>query len=227
MNKMSSGRKRVFVVEDHGIIRQALRLYLTEETGMEVCGEADNATDAISAISQQQPDGVITDISLPGMNGIEFLKNLKAQFPEIVAVVLSMHNESAYAQRALSAGAMGYVMKKEDMEEVIRALKKAFQGDYYVSNEVTGALFHQALGLSAGGKSGLLFPEKVLSDRELEIFELLGNGKSTKEIATQLRLSPKTVETHRAHIKEKLGLTTSGETVKNAALWVEREYTGA
>ena len=224
---MSSGRKRVFVVEDHGIIRQALRLYLTEETGMEVCGEADNATDAISAISQQQPDGVITDISLPGMNGIEFLKNLKAQFPEIVAVVLSMHNESSYAQRALRAGAMGYVMKKENIEEVIRALEKAFQGEYYVSNEVTGALFHQALGLSSGGKSGSLFPEKVLSDRELEVFELLGHGKSTKEIATQLRLSPKTVETHRAHIKDKLGHATSGETVKHAALWVEHECTGA
>jgi len=224
---MSSGRKRIFVVEDHGIIRQALRLYMTEETGMQVCGEADNASDAISAISQLKPDGVITDISLPGMNGIEFLKNLKAQFPEIVAVVLSMHNESAYAQRALSAGAMGYVMKKEDIEEVIRALQTAFRGEYYVSTEVTGAIFHQALGIASGGKSTSVSPEGILSDRELEVFELLGNGKSTKAIATQLRLSPKTVETHRAHIKEKLGFTNSSEMIKHAALWVERECTGA
>jgi DNA-binding NarL/FixJ family response regulator len=194
---------------------------------MQVCGEADNASDAISAISQLKPDGVITDISLPGMNGIEFLKNLKAQFPEIVAVVLSMHNESSYAQRALSAGAMGYVMKKEDIEEVIRALQTAFRGEYYVSTEVTGAIFHQALGITSGGKAASVSPEGILSDRELEVFELLGNGKSTKAIATQLRLSPKTVETHRAHIKDKLGFANSSEMIKHAALWVERECTGA
>ncbi len=224
---MSPGpKKRIFVLEDHGIVRQALRLYMAEETGMEICGEAENATAAISAISQLRPDAVITDISLPGMNGIEFLKNLKAQFPEIVAVVLSMHNESAYAQRALSAGAMGYVMKREDIEEVILALQKAFRGEFHVSSQVTGALFHQALGISAGGKSGSLSPEDILSDRELEVFELLGHGKSTKEVAAQLRLSPKTVESHRAHIKEKLGFTNSSEVIKHAALWVEREYAG-
>lgn len=193
---------------------------------MAVCGEADNAIDALSEVARLGPDAVIVDIGLPGTNGIEFLKNMRAQFPDLPAVVLSMHDESVYAQRALRAGALGYVMKKENPEEIVVALRKALAGEFHVSGKVTGAIFHQAIGLEANGKSAPPSPVAQLSDRELEVFALLGRGRSTRAIADELRVSPKTIESHRAHIKEKLGLATSNEMVQHAALWVNHDRGG-
>ncbi len=224
--KKAQAKKRIFIVEDHCIVRQALKLYIEQEPDMEVCGEAENAIEALSAINALLPDALVSDISLPGMNGIEFLKNMKAQHPRIAAVVLSMHDESIYAERALRAGALGYVMKKESVAEVIAALRKAFAGDYHVSKNIVGAIFHKALGTCGPGKTASPSPLQLLSDREIEIFEMLGTGKSTRNIAAALHLSPKTVESHRAHIKEKLNLSSALEMVQHATLWVEHESEG-
>ncbi len=222
----ASAKKRIFLLEDHCVVREGLRLYLQQEPDMEVCGEASEAAAALDAIEKLQPDAVVSDVSLPGMNGIEFLKNLKARFPSIPAVVLSMHHESVYAERALRAGALGYVMKKESTAVVVKALRKALAGDYYVSDKVTGSIFHKALLKPGAGKMSEPSPVDLLSDRELEVFELLGAGKSTRDIAEALRLSPKTVESHRAHIKEKLHLDTATEMLQHATLWVEHAGAG-
>ncbi len=203
------------------MMRQGLRIFINQETDFEMCGEADNGTDALPRIMELRPDAIILDISLPGMNGIEFLKNLKAQLPEIVAVVVSMHDESVYAERALRAGAHGYVMKKEAVEEIIVALRRAFAGEYHVSKSVTGAIFNKALKAGGDGKSASIAPTALLSDRELEVFELLGRGKSTRQVAEALRLSGKTVETHRAHIKEKCGFTSNPEMIQHATIWIQ------
>ncbi len=203
------------------MMRQGLRLFIDREADLEVCGEADSGTDALPRIMELLPDAIVSDISLPGMNGIEFLKNLKAQLPDIVAVVVSMHDESVYAERALRAGAHGYVMKKEAAEEIVLALRQALNGEYHVSKSVTGAIFHKALGTGGSGKSASIAPTSLLSDRELEVFELLGRGKSTREVARVLRLSGKTVETHRAHIKEKCGFTSNPEMIQHATIWIE------
>ncbi|MEI6492141.1 MAG: response regulator transcription factor [Verrucomicrobiota bacterium] len=224
--KKAQTKKRIFLLEDHAVLRQCLKLFIEQEPDMEVCGGAGNAAEAFAAIKALQPDAVITDISMPGMNGIEFLKNLKALHPGIATVVLSMHDESIYAERALRAGALGYVMKKESTGEVIAALRKAFVGERHVGEKVTASLVFQALGRNVPGKKESHSPIETLSDRELEVFEHLGRGKSTKDIAASLGVSAKTVETHRMHIKEKLQIGSVTELVQNAAVWVERETSG-
>ena len=213
-------------MEDHRLVREGLSLFIAQEPDLEICGEAATGADALEAIDQALPDAVLCDISLPGMNGIEFLKNMKARHPEIAAVVLSMHDEAVYAERALRAGALGYVMKKESTEEVIVALRKALEGQFYVTSKVIGVIFNKALSSPAQGKMAAESPVSVLSDRELEVFEMIGRGKSTNDIAKVLHLSPKTVESHRAHIKSKLRLETGAEIVRHAIHWVEHETAG-
>ena len=224
--KTPAAKKRIFLVEDHRVLRQGLKLFIGQEPDMEVCGEAGNASEALTAVTALRPDAVVTDISLPGMNGIEFLKNIKALHPDIATVVLSMHDESVYAERALRAGALGYVMKKEGTEELVAALRKAFNGERHVSGNIIGAILHKALGAQRPGKNLPASPVELLSDRELEILEHIGRGENTKGIADVLNLSPKTVETHRVHIKEKLGITSILELTQYAALWVEHESVG-
>ncbi len=214
-------RKRIFIVDDHRMMRQGLRVFIERESDLEVCGEADNGTEALPLILETQPDAIIVDISLPGMNGIEFLKNLKAQLSDIAAIVVSMHDEGVYAERALRAGARAYVMKKEAAEEIIVALRHALNGDYHVSKGVAGSIFHKALGTGGHGKTASVSPVTLLSDRELEVFELIGQGKSTRDIAKLLRLSGKTVDTHRAHIKQKCGLASNSEMIQHAIIWME------
>jgi len=224
--KKAEPKKRIFLVEDHEVLRQGLRLFIGQESDMEVCGEAGNAVDALTAITALHPDAVVTDISMPGTNGIEFLKNLKARHPEIVAVVLSMHDENIYAERALRAGALGYVMKKESAGEVLIALRKAFKGERHVSDKVTGGLLLRALGRPDRGTLAAFSPVELLSDRELEVFERIGRGGDTKSIANALGVSPKTVETHRMHIKDKLQIKTMSELIQYAAVWVDRKTSG-
>lgn len=219
-------KKRVFLVEDHAILRECLKLFIEQEPDMEVCGEAGNAADAFSAILALRPDAVVTDISMPGMNGIEFLKNMKALHPGIVAVVLSMHDEGDYAVRALSAGALGYVMKKASAGEIITALRKAFRGEQHISESLAASLLLKAIGKQCPTKDGQSATGGLLSDRELEVFEHIGNGKDTKIIAAAMGLSPKTVETHRTHIKEKLGIYSISELIRQAAVWVDRKTSG-
>jgi len=160
------------------------------------------------------------------MNGIEFLKNLKARHPEIPAVVLSMHDEAIYAERALRAGAFGYVMKKESAEEVITALRKALRGEFHVSGKITGMIFHKVVASNRAPEGAKQTPLELLSDRELEVFELLGRGMNMRGIAESLHLSPKTVESHRAHIKAKLQIQTVEGILQHAFRWVEHVNNG-
>lgn len=224
--KKSKTKKRIFLVEDHAVLRECLKLFIGQEPDMEVCGEASSAAEAFAAIPALRPDAVITDISMPGMNGIEFLKNLKALHPGIAAIVLSMHDESVYAERALRAGALGYVMKKESTGEVITALRKAFVGETHVSERIVTSLMLQALDKKVPGKNRALRPVDILSDRELEVFEHLGRGSNTKSIASALGISTKTVETHRMHIKEKLQVRSLSELIQQAAVWVDHITSG-
>ena len=216
----TAAKKRIFLVEDHPLLRQGLKLFIEHQADMEVCGEAGNAAEAFSAIAAIRPDAVVTDISMPGMNGIEFIKTTKALYPELAVVVLSMHDEMVYAERALRAGALGYVMKKEGASEVITALRKAFLGKKHISEKVVGSIMGKALGrkISADTKSSSLV--EALSDRELEVFEHIGSGEDTNSIAAALGVSTHTVDTHRMHIKDKLQIGTMTELIQQAAVWV-------
>jgi len=182
-----------------------------------VCGEAGNAAEATDVIRKLKPDMAIVDVSLPGANGIELIKNIRVEFPKLPILVLSMHDESLYAVRALRAGADGYVMKHDAMANVIHAVHEIFNGRPYLSPAMAAQVITKFAHRQAEGETDAV---ERLSDRELEILELIGKGKEVREIAKQLHVSPKTVETHRAHIKDKLDLKNSREVARFALEWV-------
>jgi DNA-binding NarL/FixJ family response regulator len=209
--------KHIVLVDDHPLFRKGLQQLInsTDETCC-VCGEAGDAAEGMTKIRQLKPDLVIVDLSLPGANGIELIKNIRAEFPKLPVLILSMHDESLYALRALRAGAQGYVMKQEALENVIGAIREVLAGRPYLSTEMSAKLITNfASGTSQGG------PTDKLSDRELEILELIGKGRDVHEIAEALHISRKTVETHRAHIREKLGLKNARQVNRFAVQWVE------
>lgn len=213
-------KRRVLIVDDHPVFRHGISALINAEPDLEVCGEASSSSSALEAMRQLKPDVALLDISLPGTNGIELIKLMKAENPKLPLLMLSMHDESLYALRALKAGALGYVMKAEALTHVLDALRKALLGEIYVSPRLSERLIFQAIQSVDGGTGS---PVDRLSDRELEVLELLGRGLGTKEIAAQLHLSVKTIETHRAHIKEKLGFRDAGEMVRFAIDWVAQE----
>lgn len=208
---------RVLIVDDHPIVRQGLVQLLNGESDFVVCGEADSARKAMGAIAELKPDLVIVDVVLQGSNGIELIKNIIAQWPDLPILVLSMHDESLYAERALRAGAKGYVMKQEATEELTGALRRILNGQIYVSEELKNKMMRQAIDRKATEDAS---PIGMLSDRELEVLHLIGQGHGTRQIAEELNLSVKTIESHRAHIKEKLNLKTAPEMVCFAVNWV-------
>lgn len=216
-------KKKVLIIDDHIVVRRGLLYLINREEDFEVCGEAGDARKGLEAIDLLKPDIVLVDISLPGMNGIEFIKNAQACHPGLPIVVLSMHDESLYTERAIRAGALGYVMKRANSEEIITALRKALRGELQISGSANAALLQKFFG-RLQSRSGS--PLSVLSDRELEVFELIGNGKTTRQIAEALGLSVKTVDSHRMHIKEKLGVTTAPELVRRAVHHVEAGIAG-
>jgi len=207
-------------VDDHPVFRHGISALINAEADLMVCGEASSSPTALDAMRTLTPDVALLDISLPGTNGIELIKLMKAEQPKLPLLVLSMHDESLYALRALKAGALGYVMKAEALTHVLDALRKVLIGEIYVSPRLSERLIFQAIQ-SVDGSGGS--PVDRLSDRELEVLELLGRGFGTKEIASELHLSVKTIETHRAHIKEKLGFRDAGEMVRFAIDWVAQE----
>ncbi len=219
--KTTKGRKiNIFIVDDHPLIRSGLSHLLNREPDMQVCGEAEDVPSALKGIPQTGPDLVIVDISLRGNNGLELIKNIKALYPHLKALVFSMHDEIVYAQRALRAGASAYLMKLEDAEKIKTAIRRIMQGDIYVSQRVSSQLLHQIVnGTAASNQS----PVDRLSDRELEVVQLIGSGLSTREIASSLNVSVKTIESHRAHIKGKLNLKNATELVQFSVQWVEHE----
>lgn len=216
-----NGRKRVLVVDDHAVVRKGISSLLAEEGAFSICGEAENAPQALEVMRQTAPDLALVDISLPGTNGIELTKAMLAERPKLPILVFSVHDESLYALRALRAGAKGYLMKTESVSEIISALRKVLAGEIYVSPRFGERLVFQAVQAPNG--SVPTSPVDSLSDRELEVLHHLGKGHGTREIATNLNLSVKTIETHRAHIKEKLGAKDSDEMVRFALDWVALE----
>jgi len=209
-NAARIAKKTVFVVDDHPLLRQGLALLINREPDLTVCGEAANTQDAMKAIAAKRPDILIVDISLNGPDGLDLLKALRSSYPDLPVLILSMHDETIYAERALRARANGYIMKQEATEKVLVAVHRILGGDIYLSERMSNKLLHQYFsGASVDTNSRL-------SDRELEVFRFIGEGCSTRHIAEKLHLSIKTVETYQAHIKDKLSLRSGRELVQYA-----------
>ncbi len=212
--------KKLMIVDEHPIVRKGLNLLVEQQNGLEICGETDDFTKALPEIMSKRPDLVIVDISLKGGSGLELIKMMRERVPEIPALVLSMHDEGLYAERALRAGARGYVQKQESIEMVVTAIQRVLGGEIFVSEAIRSTMLQQFVsGRAETGSS----PLKRLSDRELEVFEMIGQGLGTRQIAEQLGLSVKTIETYRANIKDKLKLKNSIELVQRAVLWTQAE----
>jgi DNA-binding NarL/FixJ family response regulator len=197
-------------------MRQGLALLINQQQDMQVCGEAEEAQAAMHAIAHLHPDIMILDISLTGPDGLELLKNIRTTNPDLPVLILSMHDEAIYAERALRARANGYIMKQEATEKVLIAVRRILNGDVYLSERMSNKMLQQYVG---GAPSMIQSRIASLSDRELEVFRMIGEGRATREIADELHLSVKTVETYQAHIKEKLGLRSGRELIQHAIQW--------
>ena len=208
---------RILIVDDHPLVRQGLDLLIREQPGWEVCGHAENMMEAIRMVNDVQPNLVLVDVSLKDGSGIELIKDVKARTPEIRMLVLSNHDEALYAERALRAGASGYVNKLEAGDRLVEAIRDVLGGRIALSSNMTERMLARAIG---GVEEQVGTPMDALSDRELEVFELIGSGLTTRQIASKLFLSPKTVETYRENIKAKLGLDNSTQLVRHAVRWV-------
>ncbi len=214
----ASRRRRIFLVDDHPLVREGLTNLINGQTDLIVCGEAEDWGGAVNGIAKTRPDVALIDISLKNESGLELVKNLDNQFPLIALIVLSMHDEALYAERALRAGARGYVMKRETTKSVLTCIRRVLEGGVYVSERVVNTM---ARRLAASPKTAGASPVERLSDRELEIFRLLGQGRTTSEIAEDLHLSLKTVQAYCARAKEKFGVSSLGELLRAAIRWEE------
>jgi DNA-binding NarL/FixJ family response regulator len=215
-------RRRILLVDDHPFMRAGLGQLIDRQPDMVVCGEAGEPVEAFHALRKSKPDLVLTDLTMPGRSGLEFVKDLRAAEPDLAILVISMHDEVVYAERALRAGARGYIMKEAGGENLLAALRQVLRGEVYVSPRMSARILD---GLSARKPRGSNSPIEKLTDREFEIFQLIGQGKSTRDIAEQLHLSTKTVDVHRSHIKEKLELKDVTALVRHAVRWVETQST--
>jgi DNA-binding NarL/FixJ family response regulator len=214
-NARGAGKKRIFIVDDHPIFRQGLARLLELEPDLECCGEAGDTRQALEALRHLEVDAVVVDISLPGADGIELVKHLRVEHPKLSILVISAHDERTYGLRALRAGASGYLMKREGESQLPAAVRTVLAGKIWVSPDFSGQLLYKIIRGSDDGQS----PLDLLSDRELEVLRLLGDGKTSQEISKALGLSVKTVETHRLHIKQKLDLKSSSDLVRFALDW--------
>lgn len=216
----NTAKKKVLVVDDHPLVRERIAELITLEPDLVVCGEAEDVRQALEAVAQRKPDIVIVDITLKNSYGIELIKQLKGLYPDLPTLVLSMHEESMYGERALRAGAKGYLNKQEATKKVVDAIRRILRGDIYVSDSLAGSLVRKVAGGNAeSGES----PVDVLTDREREVFEFLGQGLAVKEVAERLGISAKTIEAHREHIKQKLNYKTSGELFRFAIQYTLQE----
>lgn len=216
-------RKRILIVDDHPMTRHGMVQLLRQERDLEVCGEADNAARALASIKSLCPDLVLTDLTMPGRHGLEFIKDMRAMHPKVAVLVVSMHDESLYAERVLKAGARGYLMKHAGGREFLLAVRRVLAGRIYMSE----AMAQNAQDAFAGRNPQR--PDTAtskLTDREFEVFQCLGEGMTSREIGEQLRMSVKTVETHRLHIRDKLGLASGPALIKFAVRWVSAQPGG-
>lgn len=218
-SKSASTRRRIVIVDDHAVLREGLLTKINREPDLVVCGEAGSAKEALAAIEKLEPDLVLADLNLPGRNGLELVRDLRALRPELPVLVLSMHDEAVFAERALRAGARGYVSKERSGADLIFAIRQVLSGEIHLSASTSTRL----LGGLSGRQRQTDWPSPIdlLTDRELEVFTMIGKAKETKEISKSLGMSSKTVEAHRASIKRKLRLKTAPELTRHAVLWVE------
>jgi DNA-binding NarL/FixJ family response regulator len=212
--------KKILIVDDHPILRKGLSMLINQEPDLNVAGEAGDARRAMELIDALEPDMVIVDISLPGVDGIELIKNLKLTRGDLPALVVSMHDEALFAERALRAGARGYIMKQEAVEKVLIAIRRILAGEIFVSSSIATKMLEK---LVEGEAKNAASPLDLLSDRELTVFQLIGQGIGTRQIAEELHLSVKTIETYRSHIKEKLRLASGMDLLKYAFQWVQKK----
>ncbi len=217
MSKAQPEKNRILIVDDHPLFREGLRQMIDRNADLTVCGEAADAAQALRAIADRKPDLVMVDISLGGSSGIDLIKNIKSKYDDLPVLVVSMHDESLYAERALRAGAMGYIMKHEPAKTVRAAIAKVLGGDIYLSERMSGSMLSKLMG---GKGAQPVTPVETLSDRELEVFTMLGKGKGTRLIAEELNLTIPTIHSFRARIKEKLQLKTATEVMLHAIQWV-------
>jgi DNA-binding NarL/FixJ family response regulator len=211
-------KSRILIIDDHVMVREGVAEIIKHEPDLDVCGTATTADEGIEAVRKLKPDLILVDITLPGKNGIEFIKDVRAMNPDLRILVMSMHDESLYVDRVLRAGGRGYIRKQEGGEKLIAALRRVVRGEIAVSEKMTGKLLEKF-----SGRKTIDSPLEGLSDRELEVFQLIGQGKTMKEIGHELHLSPKTVEVHRSHIREKLKVTSAAELIAYAARWSETQ----
>lgn len=209
-------RRRIMIVDDHPIVRQGLRRLMEAEPDLEVCGEAETAREAKSMIRELKPDAVIVDVSLAQGDGLELVKDARAHYPELPLLVLSMHDEVIYAERMLSAGANGYIMKQAASDQFLVALRRVLEGGIYVSETVGNSMIEK---FAAGGAYTSANPVDSLSNRELQVLHMIGKGLSTRQTAEALNLSIKTVESHRQRIKRKLSVRTAAQLMQYAVNW--------
>ena len=216
-------KSRVFLVDDHAMFREGMRQLIEREPDLTVCGDVADADEAMREIREKKPDLVIADLSLSGTTGIDLIKNIKAEFEDLPVLVVSMHEESLYAERALRAGAMGYVMKQEPAKAVKVAIRKVLGGDIHLSDKMSATMLAKfMLGSRTNQPES---PIEKLSDRELEVFRMLGEGKATRQIAEELNLTITTINSFRNRIKEKLNLKNSTELILHAVQWVREGIT--
>jgi len=214
----SSFKKRLFILDDHPMFREGLAQLVNNGADLEVCGEAGTSIEALGVLSNLKPDLVLADISLPDQNGIEFIKNARSLLPSLPVLVISMHDEAIYAERVLRAGGRGYIMKQAGGKKLLDAIRQVLAGQVYVSETMSSRLLES---FSREPDSPGRMTVEHLSDRELEVLQLIGQGKSNSEVSNQLHLSPKTLEVHRANIRRKLALKDAADLLRYAVLWVE------
>ncbi len=213
---------KVLIVDDHPVVREGLCRLINQEIDLKVCGEAEGVHQALEIIEALKPDIAIIDVSLKDTNGIELVKDIRVRYPQLAVLVLSMYDESLYAERALRAGARGYIMKQEVAENVLKAIRKVLDGEIYVSKKINAKMLQSIVD---GKSKSTLSPIERLSDRELEVLRLIGQGQGTRQIAKTLCLSIKTIESYRANIKEKMRLKNATELVQHAVGWVQNPTT--
>ena len=219
-NENSAGKTRIIIIDDHPIMRQGLAQLINNESDLEVVFEADSAAQAFDFVQKDTPDLAIVDISLPDKSGLELIKDFKSMVPDLKCLVMSMHDEAVYAERVLRAGGKGYIMKQAGGEKLVQAIRQVLAGGVYASETISARIL---ANLSGGAKNADSCSVDLLTDREFEVFQHIGRGMSTKEIAAQLHISVKTVEVHRVNIKEKLNIGTANELVHFAVRWLDAE----
>jgi DNA-binding NarL/FixJ family response regulator len=216
----NDGRRRIFLVDDHPATRQGVRMLIEQDAQLQVCGETDSAPEALQLIQKLTPDLAVVDISLKTISGIELMKNVRTLLPGLPVLIMSMHDESHYAERSLRAGARGYISKGEASERILIAIRSVLAGEVYLSEAMKEKMLHR---LVRSKKDEVVFTMDTLSDREMEVFQLIGNGHSTRQIAEKLSLSVKTIDSYREHLKLKLRLEKGSDLLRHAIQWVRSE----